>query len=103
MQGLTRHLTGLLYERKQFKIKFRQYDGGEHIFYPNYHNCRTNISHGDLVAWMWGNSLKIGLVSRIKGEDVKVTMVGRKNRVGPMKVQYAFQLQQLLCIFQPDS
>jgi hypothetical protein len=102
MQALTRHLTGLIYERKQFKIKFQQYDNGTHIFYPNYHHCRTNVCNGDLVAWMWGNSLKIGLVKVIKGESLKVRIVGRK---GPnsMLVQATFDKRQLLCIFQPDS
>jgi len=101
MQALTRHLATLLYEKKQFKIKFQQYDDGKHIFYPNYYNCRIDVSHGDLIAWMWGNSLKIGLVKVIKRESIKVVIVGRQKH--KKKVQTALDKRQLICIFQPDS
>lgn len=86
--------------KRQFKIKFRQYDGGEHIFYPNYYKCANTVSYGDLVAWMWGGILKFGCVATVKGENVMVTLLTRKQTAG---VRTAFHKDRLICIFQPES
>ena len=82
MQALGSQLAYLLGARQQFKIKFKQYDGGAHIFYPCYSNVQHMVMYDDLIAWIWGNSLKIGLVKTVRGKRVSVTLIGRKPAKG---------------------
>ena len=101
MQRLSGILTDLIGQRRQFKIKFRQYDDGEHVHYPNYALPDKRVAYGDLIAWMWGNSIRIGLVASIKDNAVKVTIIGR-NPKKTNQIHAALSKNQILCIFQVD-
>jgi hypothetical protein len=101
MQSLTRQLTNLLGCKQQFKIKFRQYDRGVHIFYPNYSNCTEIVTHGDIVAWMMdGGALKFGCVASVLVDNVLVTYLSRAKS---KRVHTSFSKKQIVCIFQQDT
>ncbi|MHA2068780.1 MAG: hypothetical protein ACXABY_30820 [Candidatus Thorarchaeota archaeon] len=98
MQKLSMDLAFLLGGRKHFKIKFRQYDTGTHIFYPCYEKPSENVTVGDIVAWLWSDSLKFGCVNKVYDEHVRVTLITRKYAQG---VQVMFSPKDILCIFKP--
>jgi len=99
MQELSSTLTQLLKNKQHFKIKFNKYDGGIHTFYPNYKNCVPNVCMGDIVAWIWGDSLKFGLILKVMDLRLYVELIIRRDSNSQIKLSIDRRI--ISCIFQP--
>ncbi len=99
MQPLTVELTQLVLAKAQFRIKFNQYDGGIHIFYPNYDNPAGRICCADVIAWVWGNSLRFGIVHRVTGGQVKIKMI---TRLPDNVIHTSIKVTNIACILQME-
>jgi len=101
MQSLSSHLSYLIGNKKLFKIKFKQYDYGAHVFYPNYRGFVKKIQNGDILAWFWGNSLKIGIATEPSGKDIlTVTLLTRKQI--KRKIAILINTKDIACVFQQE-
>lgn len=64
VQTITAELTEKINRRKVFYIKFPHIDD-EHIYYPNYKFRYVDPQIDDIVAWIWGDVVKFGVVYAI--------------------------------------
>lgn len=107
VQKITAELTERINHRKIFYIQFAQIDS-EHTYYPNYRFKYTEPQIDDIVAWIWGDVARFGVIYAItsprnhKKSSVSVYILprGSKGRKLGWKGQgQIVKMSALRCIF----
>jgi len=103
VQALTRQLAFLIGKQEHFRIRFRQYDGAEAVFFPSYpkgNREEYSICNGDIVAFFWSDTIRFGISMEDSIGTMSVKLLGRKAPMSNVKV--FLPAGRLVCTFLPE-
>jgi hypothetical protein len=108
VQEITRELNQRIQARRTFFIQFPIVDP-DGTYYPRYYFNNTEIQPDDIVAWFWGDSIKLGQVyaiADIKGPKATVlAYILPRNKDRPQKkwkeMRATVSASTIRCIFAP--
>jgi len=102
-QALTRQLAYLLGKKQHFRIRFRQYDEAETVFFPHYPKGdveKAPVCNGDVVAFFWSDTIKFGVATEDSIGKLSLRLLGRRAPTAGTKVY--LPAGRLVCTFLPE-
>ena len=99
VQQLTNALAFLMGKQQHFRIKFRQYDDAKHVFFPHY-NPVSPPCNGDIVAFVWGDTIKFGVSLSDAVGALELQLLSRKTPLSGTRV--FIPAGRLIAIFLPE-
>ena len=103
MQDLTKLLGTVLTCRKQFKIQFQHLNDNDETYFPVYYtgSKAIRLKQNEIIAWWWGSSIKIGIVSNVHGDTSLVAFISRNKSKSGKVVHAQVRHRDVVARFAP--